>query len=507
MKPKILVIDDDSLVLNAFQMYLRKIMSEKDLTLCLSFDEAIQEFRKNPQSYACAFIDYRLKNEFGEEERIGHKLAQKLKELNPRLYMVMMSGDDSKEALNHWLSSGIEKFLYKPLQEELIHAFIEQSLAIYEESHHHLQDKVVNYHGLIGVSENTRKVVNLTKKFAPTDESVLITGETGTGKEIIARAIHKDSKRSRGPFVALNCAAISEGLFESILFGHVKGAFTGAGSHQLGKFREADGGTLFLDEIHQLNEAHQAKLLRAVQEKSVMPVGGQKEINVDFRLVCASKPHLRESSMDNEFLPDLFFRISSLNIDVLPLRSRVDDILPLVSFFQQSMEEKFGTHKVISPTALKKLQIYSWPGNVRELQKIMGELYFVVDHSHIKPSDLPKSILESTPSFGMDGLTTMDDLKEQQVSQKVHLIKSTMKKVGNNKTMAAKILGMNRSTFVWTMKELGIYSLFEESAPFKAIRQRIKNQKRRSKEEGGQTSIKKSKEDKKSTNDINLNYS
>ena len=462
MSPKVLVIDDQLSVLSSFQLYLEGL----PITLipCSSPDEAIKKFRASPQSYACAFVDYLLVNEFGEQEAMGHKLAEELKKLNPDLYVIMMSGDESKEALQTWLSTEVEKFIYKPLKEELISTFIEYALALYQEKHPKQTNRIVNHHGLSGVSNNIKQVVRLSKKFAPTDEAVLITGETGTGKELIAKAIHKESRRADQLFIPLNCAALTSTLFESELFGHVKGAFTGADSNKLGKFREADGGTIFLDEIHHLSLKQQAKILRVIQEKAVMPVGDTREYEVDFRLICASKPNLRELSMRNKFLLDLFFRISSLNIDMAPLRDRKDDIEPLINLFQKTMGDKLGTLKQISPTALKSLIEYSWPGNVRELHKIMCELYFVVERKKIRQSDLPKSILEDTSSVGIEIEMTMPDLEQQQRQQKRILIKSVMKRMANNKSKAAEILNMKRSTLIWLMKDLEIYDSFENNA-------------------------------------------
>ncbi|MBT4762894.1 MAG: sigma-54-dependent Fis family transcriptional regulator [Bdellovibrionaceae bacterium] len=457
--PKILVIDDDLSVLSAFQIYFQDQPIE--LVLRSSADIAVDEFRIAPQGYACAFVDYQLVNEFGEQEAIGHEIVKELKSISPSLYVVMMSGDDSKEALNQWLSSGVEKFLYKPLREELLHTFTEFALAQYKERHPHLNTQLINHYGLVGVSENLKKVVKYSKKFAPSDEAVLIMGETGTGKELVAHSIHKQSKRRNKPFIALNCAAITGSLFESELFGHTKGAFTGAETNKLGKFREAHGGTLFLDEIHHLSLEQQAKLLRVIQEKRVQPVGDRTEHGVDFRLVCASKPNLRELSLKNEFLIDLYFRISSLNIELAPLKARRDDIEPLINYFQKNMEKTIGKFKRFTPTALKQLKDYHWPGNVRELQKIICELYLVVDRNAIESADLPKVILESTQVVDIQEGMTMGDLDKRQRQQKRSLIKSVMVQAEGNKTKAAQLLGMKRSTFIWVLKDLQIYDLYE----------------------------------------------
>ena len=450
MHPKILIIDDDACVLESFQIYLKNTSAE--LVLTSSSEEAVTIFRQAPHLYACVFVDYVLVNEFGEQDAIGHKIAEKLKEIKPSLYVVMMSGDDSKEALHTWLSSGMEQFVYKPLKEELIQTFIEYALNRFQEQYPQVNNKLINHYGFVGISEHTHRIVRLIDKFAPLDETVLVSGETGTGKELVVQAIHKQSKRAGKSLIAINCAALTETLFESELFGHVKGAFTGADSNKLGKFREAAGGTLFLDEIHRLTIAQQAKILRVIQERVVTPVGGKQEYHVNFRLICAGKPNLRKYAIDNKFLIDLFFRISSLNIEILPLRERVEDITSLVRFFQKNIEDKFGICKHISSAALKKFHEYSWPGNVRELEKIIRELYFVVEQHTINDSDLPGVILEGEES----GDITMADLEERQRNQKRMLIKSTMDKTKNNKTQAAKLLGMKRSTFIWLMQDLDI---------------------------------------------------
>ena len=462
MNPKILIIDDDASVLSSFQLYLESVPVE--LVVNLSPHEAIGQFQTEPHNYAGAFIDYTLLNEFGEQEAFGHKIAEKLKESNPALYVVMMSGDDSQEALHTWLASGIEKFVYKPLKKELIYAFCEHALALFQEKNLEIQNSVTKRYGLISVSGHMKRIIKLIDKFAPTDETVLISGETGTGKELVARAIHEQSPRSGRPFIAVNCAAVTENLFESEFFGHVRGAFTGANTNKLGKFREADGGTLFLDEIHRLGLDQQAKILRAIQEKVVVPVGDKHEYAVDFRLICASKPNLREHSIGNKFLIDLFFRISSLNIEILPLKNRSEDIAPLIHFFKKDIEDKLGTFKRFSPTALNHLKEYHWPGNVRELQKTIRELYFILDNSIIQHSDLPSHILQNSSEINIKSGMTMADLDECQRQQKRLLIKNVMRETRNNKTKTAKLLGMKRSTFIWLMHDLGIHDSFKKES-------------------------------------------
>jgi len=460
MKKKILIIDDDPSVLSSFQLYLQD--SNLELVLCSSGDEGIDQFKITPEDFVCAFVDYQLTDEFGDQEAVGHKITEALKEIDPSLYVIMMSGDESKEALESWLKAGVDKFIYKPMGEKTVSTLVQYAEDLFSEKFPHHGERLINENGMVGISKRIKQVCKLAKKFAPSDETVLVLGETGTGKELIARSLHDRSPRKQKAFVAVNCAAIAESIFESELFGHVKGAFTGASSDKLGKFREADGGTLFLDEIHHLSLNQQAKILRVIQEKVVTPVGGKAEHKVDFRLVCASKPNLRKLSEKNEFLIDLFFRISALNIQVEPLRKRPEDIEVLVRHFQTEQEEKLGRYKRLSPSAMSKLKDYPWPGNVRELRKLVTELYYTVDTGLIKPTDLPESILKKTMSVDLKDGMTMADLEENQRQQKRALIKSTMAKAGNNKSKAAEILNMKRSTFIWHLKDLGIYELFEK---------------------------------------------
>ena len=457
MTPKILVLDDEPLVLGAFENYLSEF--HHNLVLHTSPDKALEEFRKSPQDYACAFIDYIFINEMKEREALGHRIAEDLKNLNHNIYTIIMSGDESKEALEVWLSSTVDKFIYKPFKGEQVHTFAEYSLARHQESCSYLDDEVINYHGLVGASQNIKWVANMLKKVAPTDETLLITGETGTGKEIIAKAAHNTSKRSKGPFVAINCAAIAKDLIDSTLFGHTRGAFTGAVSDRLGKFREAHGGTLFLDEIHHLTKEQQAKLLRVIEERIVCPVGSEKEIKVDFRLICASKPELKEQSRQNEFLPDLFYRISSLDIHVTPLRERASDIPHLIKFFQKNINENTSIKKIktISSPAMRHLQKYHWYGNVRELKRVIESLYISVDHNHIESYDLPQSIFNPSKEIEINNSKMkMRDLEGEQRKQKINLIQSAIEQAKNNQTLAAKILGMKRTTLISTIEKLGI---------------------------------------------------
>jgi two-component system, NtrC family, response regulator HydG len=466
MKPKVLIVDDEKLIHGSFLLALRNsdIIEQIDIEFAFSCDEAISMFTSDPFRYSLAFVDYQYEKQ-GSRVAEGHLLVKKLKELNPCITTVIMSGDDSEDALKDWLDSKVDKFLYKPLSNEVIRGIIENSLEDYNENflqeHNEnqvsLEQKKV---GLAGNSINIKNVSKLAMKFAKSKEPSLILGETGTGKELVARAIHDFSSRSNGPFIVVNCAAITKTLFESEVFGHVKGAFTDAKEDKLGKFREADKGTLFLDEIHHLSLDQQASLLRVIQEKQVLPVGGKHHFDVDFKLVVAGKPNLRELTETREFLPDLYFRISSLNLKILPLRERPEDIVPTIKHIQKMIESETGVSKRILKTALQKLSSYNWPGNVRELQGEIKRLNVVVEMSTIRESDLSEQILEqSTFSFynNDDGnLLTMNELEETQRKQEIALIIKALKQSENKISKASELLGMRRTTLSSKMEQLGI---------------------------------------------------
>ncbi|USN48525.1 MAG: sigma-54-dependent Fis family transcriptional regulator [Pseudobdellovibrionaceae bacterium] len=466
MKPKILIVDDEQSVHGSFLLAYRgsEVESMAEFEFAFSYDEAIEKFKADPFNYCVAFIDYQFE-EKNEIHAVGHLLAKKLKDINPCVTTIIMSGEDSQEALKDWLGSGVDKFLFKPLSNEVIRAISENAIESY--NHNLLEEQTNKYTskeqklvGLAGKSENIKQVSKLAIKYASCDQPALILGETGTGKELIARAIHDNSQRASRAFVVVNCAAITNTLFESELFGHVKGSFTDAKEDKPGKFRQADGGTIFLDEIHHLNLEQQASLLRVLQEKQVQPVGGKNPIPVDFRLIVAGKPNLRELSENGEFLPDLYFRIKHLDLTILPLRERPEDILPTIAYTQNKIEANKGIYKKIMKPTLDKLVSYNWPGNVRELIGEIERLYVVVDKSIIKESDLPKHILEqksfSYYSSSDDDLITLEDLELMHKNQQMALIIKAMKLSNYNVAKAGRILGVSRTTLSSKLKALGL---------------------------------------------------
>lgn len=465
MKPKILIVDDDQGQLDSFFLALRKHVDSQQIVAITSYNEALDIFKENPFSFAAAFVDYQLL-ENGQEKPLGHLLVKEFKKINECLMTVIISGDKEEEALQNWLGCEVDKFFYKPVKAEMI-----QEIAIYAiEKYKQIfksQDNI-SYEllpeqkkvGLIGISDNIKNVCKSTIKFSKFDEHVLILGETGTGKELVAKAIHDNSNRANGPFVAINCAAIAPTLFESELFGHVQGAFTGAKESKLGKFREANRGTIFLDEIHQMPLDQQVKLLRVLQEKQVTPVGGGTSICVDFRLVVASKPNLKDLSTKGKFLPDLYYRIICLDITIKPLRERPEDVLPTIQYFQQIIEKRTGQKKRIMKSTLEKISSYSWPGNVRELKSVIDKLYVNVAQGLIRSSHLPKHILEeSSFSFyksNSDDLISMEEFEAQYKRDQMDLITKALVLSNDNTSQAAILLKMKLNTLKSRMKAFGM---------------------------------------------------
>ena len=293
---------------------------------------------------------------------------------------------------------------------------------------------------IIETCTSMRRLLSLVARIAPSDASVLIMGESGTGKELIAQSLHGCSDRADHPFVAVNCAGIPEMLLESELFGHEKGAFTGAAQRKLGKFERAQGGTVFLDEIGDMPLNTQAKLLRVLQEKEIERVGGTATIPVDVRFVAATNKNLSQMVAEGAFREDLYFRINACSLEIPPLRSRTEDIPPLIDFFISQM----GVDTVISPTAMHLLMIHNWPGNVRELKNVI-ETACVLAESSIEPEHLPSEFAgDICPMKVFQTVSSGDDKGIDQAMEEMEksLILSALRQAGAVQKHAAKILGI-----------------------------------------------------------------
>src|SRR5205823_11024127 len=301
----------------------------------------------------------------------------------PAVPVVMLTAYASSDNTIEAMKLGAFDHLTKPIGREDVKRIVDQALK--PEARRSKEAVEESGEGLIGNSEGMRRVQKLIGLAAGTDSTVLVTGETGTGKEMVARALHDHGTRAEKPFVAVNCAAIPTELLESELFGHVKGAFTGAASDRPGRFREADGGTLLLDEIGDMSPPMQAKILRVLQEREIAPVGAARSEKVDVRVIAATHRDLTQAVQKNEFREDLYYRLNVLPIHLPPLRERVDDIVSLAEHF---LRQASDPPKSLSASATRRLLAYTWPGNVRELKNAMERASIVVRGSTIEESDL-----------------------------------------------------------------------------------------------------------------------
>ena len=309
---------------------------------------------------------------------------------------------------------------------------------------------------LIGVSQPMQTLYGLLERAARTRASVLITGESGTGKELVARALHKHSKRASGPFLAVNCSAIPDSLIESELFGHTRGAFTDARRERRGLFLEASGGTLFLDEIGDMPMAVQPKLLRALQERTIRPVGGDREVPIDVRVVAATNINLETAVAERKFREDLYYRINVIHIDLPPLRERSSDILLIAQHFIEHFALQADRPVIgVSAEAAEKLLAYNWPGNIRELQNCVERAVSLTQHTELQVEDLPAKVANHRPSHVLVVANNPSELLPMAQVERRY-IHRVMQAVRGNKREAARVLGFDRKTLYRKLERYNI---------------------------------------------------
>jgi two-component system response regulator AtoC len=356
---------------------------------------------------------------------------------------------------------GAFDYLMKPLQpEDVLHRLSHIAYLTRLRDENRYLREIVETAGrspeTLGVSDAMRSVESLVDRFGRTDGTVLITGESGTGKSYIARAIHRRSARAEGPLVSVNCGAIPENLLESELFGHVKGAFTGADRAKKGLFREADGGTLFLDEIGELPLPLQVKLLHVIEDREIRPVGGEQSRRVDVRIIAATNMDLGEMVGQGTFRKDLFYRLNVLHISIPPLRERRDDIPFFVRHFMEAEVRRLGLDGdyKMDPAAEELLMKYDWPGNLRELQNVIARALVLADGREVRLSDLPAQVARTTRPEGLaaipEGGGTLRELVKRYETQ---VIRRAMDQAGGDRMAAAQALGIGLSTLYRKLEE------------------------------------------------------
>ena len=436
MKGKLLVVDDETNV----RATLEGILEDEGYSVdtVASGEECLQALQR--KVYDALFLDIWLP---GQD---GLAVLEELKLRGVESQVIMISGHGSIETAVQATKLGAFDFIEKPLSLEKVllvleHALKEKRL---EEENESLRGIVRKENAMIGSSVPMQALRQQIQYAAPTEGRILIYGENGTGKELVARQLHLQSSRSNKPFVEVNCAAIPDDLIESELFGSVKGAYTGATESRKGKFELADQGTLFLDEVGDMSVKTQAKVLRVLEEQRFHPVGSNRAVEVDVRVIAATNKNLEEKIEEGVFREDLFFRLNVIPFEVPPLRERKQDIPDLIGFFSEHYCKKYGKQpKSIANDAMDKLRAYHWPGNVRELKNTIQRLVIMMPQSEITALDLPISMLKSiaTGSNNEDKPTWQ---KAREGFEREFILRSLVENDGNISRTAAAI-GMERS--------------------------------------------------------------
>ncbi|AEJ60576.1 two component, sigma54 specific, transcriptional regulator, Fis family [Spirochaeta thermophila DSM 6578] len=438
----VLVVDDERDVVEGFRM----AFPEWEVRGAGSGAEALRVLESEPVDLV--FLDVRL----GRED--GLSLLGRMKERRPELPCVMISAYGTVERAVEALRLGAVDFLEKPLSFEKVRIVAERTAS--EVFARRVVEQERERYALLGESEAVREVRRLIEKAARVEVPVLVTGESGTGKEHVARLVHLSSRRARGPLVALNCAAVPADLFESEIFGHEKGSFTGAERRRRGRIEEARGGTLFLDEVGELPASQQAKLLRVLETGEYYPVGAERPRRADVRVVCATNRDLEAMVREGSFRADLYYRLGVLRIHIPPLRERREDIPLLAQVFLRRVSEELGQERTFSREALSVLMEGEYPGNVRELQHLVWRAALLSEGPVIGPEVVGKVRDEGRKAFSDDLLFAPRPLGEARREFERAYIAYHLSRCGGNVSRTARELGMAPSNLMRRMRELGM---------------------------------------------------
>ncbi len=449
-KGKLLVVDDEE----SHRIMLRAVLQEEgyDVTEAADGPEGIKAVEEGP--FDVILLDIRLPTLGGIET------LTEIRKISPFTPVLMMTAYASVKTAVEALRAGAFDYLTKPLDIEELKILVEKAL-----EHYHLREENLSlrerlgdrfdFSKIIGKSRKMKELFELLSQVAPTDATVLILGESGTGKELVANAIHQNSPRSRGPFIKVACAALPETLLESELFGHERGAFTGAVARREGRFQAAHRGTIFLDEVGEMSPATQAKLLRVLQEKEFEPLGSTRTTKVDVRVIAATNKDLTAEVKEGRFREDLYYRLNVVPVLLPPLRERKEDIPALaVHFFTIYRDKNRKELKEISGKTLDLLVRYDWPGNIRELENCIERGVIMARGDIIAPADLPASILALSQEKPDSGISFPSGISLEEMEKA--LILKTLEDTGGNRSRAAEILGINRRTLQLKLKEYNL---------------------------------------------------
>jgi DNA-binding NtrC family response regulator len=382
----------------------------------------------------------------------GMELLKVASEKHADAEIIVITGYGTVESAVEAMKHGAYHYLTKPIDIDELRSLVSSAVERWK-SRTGIAEGTERFHGLVGKSQAMREVYDQIARVGPVNATVLIRGETGTGKELVARAIHEVSKRSDGPFVALNCSALSEGVLESELFGHEKGAFTGAIARRIGNFEAAHGGTLFLDEVGDIPLNTQVKLLRVIESRELTRVGGSEPVKLDVRLIAATNKNIEAEIEQGKFREDLYYRLNVVTINLPPLRERKEDVSVLVEAFVREFSAERGIDPPpVDRDAMSKLETYSWPGNVRELRNIVESIVATLRDDTMTSSQLPGHLrgeLPAAKSLNVFVGMTLDEITREAIQK-------TLLDVGGNRTKASEILGISRRTLIRKIKEYGL---------------------------------------------------
>jgi two-component system, NtrC family, nitrogen regulation response regulator GlnG len=461
--PKLLVIDDEESVCYSF----RYVYEDQDVQVLTASTaaEGWQQLKENDPD--AVVLDLKL------PDRPGLELFRDMQAADPKLPVIIITAHGSADTAIEAMKQGAFDYLVKPVDLDTLTRLIERAFAATRLMHTPAVLPIeAEGDQIIARSRAMQEMCKLIGRIAPQDVNVLILGESGSGKELVARALYQHSARADKPFLAINCAAIPETLLESELFGHEKGAFTGADRQRIGKFEQCDGGTLFLDEIGDMAPALQAKMLRLLQDQSFERVGGNETVHTRVRILAATNQNLEKLVAEERFRADLYYRLKAVTISVPPLRERPDDVAELAHYFLFRFNRELGLKIVdLAPETLELLQSYSWPGNVRELQGVMQQAMFNVTGTLLMPEFLPAPLQRSLPpavalaaplpgvqsliasllereGMGLYSLV-LEAVERQLLSQVLH-------HTHGHQTRASEILGISRATMRHKLRALGL---------------------------------------------------
>jgi len=454
MPANLLLVDDEPDILKGLQMAFGR--TDHNLLAASSGEQAIHIL--NNEDVDVIVTDLKMDGIDG----IG--VLRHAQSLSPTPATIILTAHGTIESAVDALKEGAYNYMTKPVNVKELRAQVDKAAehrSLVRENHELRQviDKRFGIEGMVGDSPEMQRIYTMIRQVGPTKATVLVLGESGTGKEVLARAIHQISPRAKKDCVAVNCAALPESLLESELFGHERGAFTGAVSRRPGRFEMADGGTLFLDEIGEIPLSMQVKLLRVLEQREIQRVGGNETIKVDVRLICATNRDLEEEVAEGRFREDLYYRLKVVEATLPPLRKRRSDIGPLARHFLKEFAKENGREEpTLSKEAIEALQKYHWPGNVRELRNVMENTFVFLSTDTINPDDLPNNI---KPTLAVEA--TEDDSGGMRVPVGIPLeevetmyMKQILATVDGNRTKASEILGISRRTLQRRIKELGL---------------------------------------------------